>query len=154
MRKVVLVIALVLAITVILAGCGEQSPQPALENSQEPETPTTASSQPSTPQPTSQSSFETVGMFDNSPVMVAVSYYVQNPTKTEITEECEALKTRFIDSGITKNLRVSFFDDRANTPDYSGGYDIPEASQPYEVANYFFNANNSETDLRFLKTIP
>lgn len=93
-------------------------------------------------------------MFDNSPVMVAVSYYVQNPAKTDITEECEALKARFIDSGITKNLRVSFFDDRANTPDYSGGYDIPEASQPYEVANYFFNANNSETDLRFLKTIP
>ena len=154
MRKVVLVIALVLAITVMLAGCGGQSPPSALENSPEPEVTTTPSSQPSTPQPTSQSSFETVGMFDNSPVMVAVSYYVQNPAKTDITEECEALKARFIDSGITKNLRVSFFDDRANTPDYSGGYDIPEASQPYGVANYFFNANNSETDLRFLKTIP
>ena len=154
MRKVILAIAVGLAITVILAGCGGQSPQPALENSQEPETPTTASSQPSTPQPTSQSSFETVGMFDNSPVMVAVSYYVQNPAKTDITEECKALKARFIDSGITKNLRVSFFDDKANTPDYAGGYDIPEVSQPYEVANYFFNANNSQTELQFLKTIP
>lgn len=155
--KVILIFLSVLLLTsFVLIGCGEE----ASVTESTPDVQTTPRSTATTPAQTtppaapSQSSFETVGMFDNSPAMIAISYYVTNPTKADITDQCAEMKKRFIDGNITTNLRISFFDDRANTPDYAGGYDIPEASQAAEVANYFYNANNGATDLQFLKPIP
>jgi hypothetical protein len=157
MKKWIITTILFSLALLMLAGCGETK----VEEIAVPETTpleTTTQPQPVQPQPAptppSQSSFETVGMFDNGRLMVAISYYVANPTKADITRQCDVMKARFIDSDITTNLRISFFDDRAMTPDYAAGYDIPEANQPFEVANYYYNASNSETRLLFLKTIP
>lgn len=162
-RKYLILVALLflLVASLVFAGCGSGATTTEETSPTTPQSASTAT-QPSTPAPApapaptpvSQSSFETVGMFDNSPAMVAITYYVANPTKADITTQCNEMKARFIDSGITTNLRISFFDDRANTPDYSGGVDIPESSQPYEIANYYYNASNSQTRLLFLKPIP
>jgi len=101
-----------------------------------------------------ESGFETIGMFDNSPEMIGISYYVTNPNKASIEATCNEMKARFIDSDRTTLLKIDFFDDRDNTPDYSGGFDIPESSFPCQVANYYYNSSNSATRLLFLKEIP
>jgi len=161
--KLILVFLVGLLLMFALIGCGgseEATEVQTLPGGPNATTPKPAATTPAPPQttppaPASASTFETVGMFDNSPAMVAISYFVTNPIKAEITAQCDEMKARFIDGGVTTNLRISFFDDRALTPDYAGGYDIPEASQAAEVANYYFNAdNNNATRLLFLKGIP
>lgn len=85
------------------------------------------------------------------------SLYVANPTKASITNKCAEMKKRYVDDAtVPRILHIDFFDTEAKTPNFTGpqGYYFPDDCEPYHVAAYFFNPNNGETRLDFLKQIP
>ncbi|MDD5747897.1 MAG: hypothetical protein PHP64_02415 [Actinomycetota bacterium] len=163
MKWVLIIVGVIIVLGIVgaIASIGEK------EESTKPEVSKTSTEEETTPEVTSPkaqapdiSEFEPVGFFDNRPAMYGISYYVTSPTKADIKALCDEMKVRYIDTGLTTNLQVDFFDNLENTPDFKtyhedyGYYYFPDSCEPYHVANYYYNANNNATRLLFLKDIP
>lgn len=98
----------------------------------------------------SNAEFEQVGYF-KSERMRGFTFFVPKPNKADIRAFCQKKKSTFPSGRI---LKIHFFDDRANTPDVTLKYYFPEWSDPYLVADYFFNPFNGKQGLKIHKDIP
>ena len=94
--------------------------------------------------------FEQVGYF-KSDTLRGFTFFVKNSNKQDIQTFCEQKKAQFPSGRI---LKIHFFDNRQYTPDVTLDYYFPESSDPYLVADCFFNPFNKEQDLKFHKNIP
>jgi hypothetical protein len=94
--------------------------------------------------------FEQVGYF-KSAALRGFTFFVKNPSKQDIQTFCEQKKAQFPSGRI---LKIHFFDNREYTPDVTLDYYFPGSSDPYLVADYFFNPFNKAQDLKFHKNIP
>ena len=100
--------------------------------------------------------YSPAGAFDAG--LEADSYYVANPTKSEIRQFCEGQKEENL--GRLKDLNrsrvISFYDDEAHTTNYTQGYDPSDESlDQYRIADYVINPLGGGADeVTFYKEIP
>jgi hypothetical protein len=146
--KVLLIagIIVVLVVIIVVAGTGAKK-----ENN---------SSQ--TASQTNSAKFEQIGAYSPKGAfdagLEADSYYVSNPTKSEIRQFCEEQKNENLGrlKDLNRSLYISFYDDEAHTPNYTQGYDPSDESyDAYRVADYVINSSTGVSDVvTFYKEIP
>lgn len=94
--------------------------------------------------------FEQVGYFKNDKLR-GFTYFIGKPSKKGIQAFCEREKGNYQSSSHPRVLTIHFYDNRANTPDITGGYSFPNSCQKYLVADYSHNPFNDKAGLNFHK---
>lgn len=94
--------------------------------------------------------FEQIGYFQSDKLR-GFTYFIDKPNLNDIGRFCEEQKNKY-----TKNrvLKIHFYDDLNHTPDITLNYYFPESSEPYLIADYFFNPFNGKEGLKIHKSIP
>lgn len=172
------VILVGLTIILLISGCGNSTPQEATETQamksgltrEIPKktapayTPETAPVTTTPPAPSSNTKFEQIGAYNPQGTfeagLEADSYYVLNPTKSAIRQFCEEQQKERLGElkDLNRSLVISFYDDKAHTPNYAQGYDPSDQSEDaYRIADYVINpvGNLDQVDqVEFSKEIP